>query len=378
MKIVALYPTGLGKSTDGISIKPVIDFLANAMLENGIEVQIISPALKDQSKGRLRSEQYVNEYGVTVEYPDANAGTSTKVAKQIRLWWWLVRTVLRDTKRGEEILVYHSMKHVIPIYLLQIIGRVRVLLNIGEFFQTLYPMKRWKRVLEREYIKRANRYILVTRLLVDQIKAVRKEPFEYVLLYGPYEQEPIINNQQKEISGKIRLLYVGKISADKGIDRTLALAQHLDANYEIRILGYCETYDENALKTSIDLLNESNLCPIIFDGLKYGDKYKEYVQNCHLGLVLQDMDASYNTNSFPSKILSFLANGLEVIAPNIPTIGTSPLADALYLYEDEDPAYIANFIKTIDFSQKRNQPATLTNLKNDFIQKIGVLLSSST
>lgn len=376
MKIVALYPTDSGYSTDGISTKPVIDFLTKALQANGIEVQIISPGIGSKSKGRLKSEQVINEHGVTVEYPSASAGTSTRAVKQIRLWWWLSRTLMKGTERGEEILVYHSMKLVIPIHILQIIGRVRILLNVGEFFQTLYPMKRWKQVLEKRYIKSAGRYIFVTRLLVDQVKALRKEPFEYVLLYGPYEREPVIGNQEEK-SEITRLLYVGKISADKGIDRTLALAKYLDGNYEIRILGYCETYDEEKLKTSIELSNESNLCKIIFDGLKYGDAYKEYVQNCHLGLVLQDMDASYNDNSFPSKILSFLANGLEVIAPNIPTIGTSPLGDALYLYENENPSNIANLIKSIDFSQKRNQPNTLTDLKTEFIHEIGILLSSS-
>ena len=378
MNIVAIYPVGSADTTDGISTKPVVDFIVESLTANSIEPHIISPRLVSGDEPSLQEGRITIENGGVVTFPFSlkNRGTTRpRGLGLIRLWWWLIKTILTNTKPGERVIVYHSMRYIVPVYLLQLFGRIRVILYVGEFFQTLYPMRRWKRRLENSYIKGADAYILVTQLLVDQVEQLRTKPFDYAVLYGPYVREQSLV-QEKEYVEIIRLLYVGKISKDKGIERTLQLAQYLDDRFEIRILGYCESYDEEFLRTTIAESNATHRCKITFDGLKHGIEYKMYVQSCDLGLVLQDMDASYNANSFPSKILSFISNGLEVLAPAIPTIATSPLAHSLYLYEDEAPEAIAQTIRDIDFTQRRSNPGVLDNLKNTFIEELRSLIKS--
>ena len=102
------------------------------------------------------------------------------------------------------------------------------------------------------------------------------------------------------------------------------------------------------------------------------------MQACDLGLVLQDMNASFNANSFPSKILSFIANGLEVLAPDIPTIATSPFAMSLYLYHDESAQEITKIVRGIDFSKRRCHPQILDALKTEFYKDLGALITATT
>lgn len=376
MYIVATYPDSTAQRPKGISAKPVVDFLIAGMHEHTLQTTILSPQGIESDEVRWASASHRQEES-NILYPPSLGGRN-KVAKIINMglsWMWLFALLGRNTKRGETILVYHSMNYLIPISLLRHFKKLRVVLYIGEFYQTLYPMSPIKRRMETRYIKRADAYVFVTHLLIEQVKALRKDSFDHVTLYGPYMRE-ILSHQDIE-SIIIRLLYVGKISKDKGIERTIELANYLNDQFEIRIIGYCESYDEEILMSKISESNRTNTCKIIFDGVKHGAEYTEYVQSCELGLVLQNMDASFNANSFPSKILSFISNGLEVLAPNIPTIATSPFASSLYLYHDESAQEIAKIVKGIDFSQRRCHPQILDALKTEFYKDFGALITSA-
>lgn len=376
MYIVATYPDQAAQRPKGISAKPVVDFLVAGLHEHGIQTTILSPQGIESDEVRWASAHHYQ--GATPVLYQPSLGGRNKVVKAFNTvlsWMWLFALLGRHTKKGETILVYHSMNYLIPISLLRYFKRLRVVLYIGEFYQTLYPMSSIKRRMEKRYIKRADAYIFVTHLLIEQVKALRKDSFDHVTLYGPYMREILAHQDIESII--IRLLYVGKISKDKGIERTIELAKYLNDQFEIRIIGYCESYDEEILMSRISESNQTNTCKIIFDGVKYGAEYTEYVQSCELGLVVQDMDAPFNANSFPSKILSFIANGLEVLAPDIPTIATSPFASSLYLYHDESAQEIAKIVKGIDFSQRRCHPQILDTLKTEFYKDLGALIASA-
>ena len=49
----------------------------------------------------------------------------------------------------------------------------------------------------------------------------------------------------------------------------------------------------------------------------------KFIQKCQIGLCTQNIDAAFNTTSFPSKILSYMSNGLEVVGVNIAAIKNS-------------------------------------------------------
>jgi len=378
MYIVATYPDSTAQRPKGISAKPVIDFLIAGMHEHTLQTTILSPQGIEGDEIRWASAYDFHQGATQVLYPPSLGGR-TKVVKAINTvlsWIWLLAVLGRHTKKGETILVYHSMNYLIPISLLRSFKKLQVVLYIGEFYQTLYPMSPIKQRLEKRYIKRADAYIFVTHLLSQQVRELRKDSFDHVTLYGPYKRE-ILAHQNVD-NTKTRLLYVGKISKDKGIERTIELANYLSDQFEIRIIGYCESYDEETLMSKISESNRTNSCKLIFDGVKHGAEYVEYVQSCELGLVLQDMDASFNANSFPSKILSFISNGLEVLAPDIPTIATSPFASSLYLYHDESAQEIAKIVKGIDFSQRRCHPQILDALKTEFYKDLGALITAVT
>jgi hypothetical protein len=50
-----------------------------------------------------------------------------------------------------------------------------------------------------------------------------------------------------------------------------------------------------------------------------GKEYNNFLHSCTYGLILQDPYLEYNYSSFPSKMLSYLSNGLTVISPDLPS-----------------------------------------------------------
>ena len=98
------------------------------------------------------------------------------------------------------------------------------------------------------------------------------------------------------------------------------------------------------------------------------------MQKCHVGLSTQNPDAEYNDTSFPSKILSYMANGLRVVSIRIRTVETSSIADKVYFYDRQSPKDIADTIMNINFNDLYDSRQIIRTLDEKFDKEIGSLL----
>lgn len=376
MKIVAFYvEDSIHDRVRAISTKPIIDFISDVLYENKVPVDVFSASWGNTSKGIIRGSVNNVSQGINIHY-GLTFGCNSRSLKIIRMafsWIWLMKSIFCNTAFGEKIIVYHSMNIIIPVYLVAKLKKLQVTLYLGEFYQTVYKMASFKKLIENKFIKSAHSYICATNLLVNQISKIRTGTFQYVVLYGPYKKQKLIidatfNNK------KINLLYVGKISESKGIFRAIGLAKFLSSDYCIRIIGYGEDYELGRMRAEIDKSNRENECKVIFDGIKIGEDYIRYVQSCEIGLVLQDMNAEYNPTSFPSKILSFLSNGIEVIAPAIKNIAESPFSSMIHLYNSQDNAEIALLIRDVTNNLRNCDPRMLDELRIQFSTNLLTML----
>ena len=78
---------------------------------------------------------------------------------------------------------------------------------------------------------------------------------------------------------------------------------------------------------------------------KTGKEYSNFISKCDIGLSSQNPDGVYNNTSFPSKILSYMCNGLKVVSVRIPVVETSDVKDGIWFYETGDPKKLAEAIK---------------------------------
>ena len=111
-----------------------------------------------------------------------------------------------------------------------------------------------------------------------------------------------------------------------------------------------------------------------YEGCLSGEQYIRFVQKCSIGLSTQKPDARFNDTSFPSKILSYLANGLRVVSIRIRAVEESPISDLVVYYNEQSPELIAKAITSVDMTCPFDGRDRINKLYQDFAGELDALL----
>ena len=130
------------------------------------------------------------------------------------------------------------------------------------------------------------------------------------------------------------------------------------------------------MQDTINTIAEKSKAKVTYDGLLTGEDYIRFIQGCDIGLSTQNPDAAFNATSFPSKILSYMANGLRVVSVRIPAIEQSEVGKMLYYYDKQTPEEIAQAIVSVNMKDKYNSRKTIQNLDEKFKVDLRELLEA--
>lgn len=122
------------------------------------------------------------------------------------------------------------------------------------------------------------------------------------------------------------------------------------------------------------MVQKRTKCILTYDGLKLGEEYIRFLQKCQIGLCTQIPDAKYTETSFPSKILVYLANGLQVLSVRIPAVENSEVGEMLFYYDTQSPREIANAIMKIPVGEIYDSRMLLNQLDKDCEKNIKQLM----
>lgn len=343
-----------------------MDYIVKALRNCGENIRIISmsPSIGCAAKG------YTYErYGAEVRMlPFLNA--SIKILRPIgrmlnRLR--LLRLLLKLNK-DSSVIVYHSLGYMRTIRLAKRLKKFKLILELEEIYGDVTCNAKTVK-LERDFFKKADAYIFPTELLNKEIN-IEDKP--YVIIHGTYNVEKQI--AEKSDDGCIHCVYAGTFDPRKGGVAAAAAGAFLDERYHIHILGFGRDNDKKNLLQKIDEVNALSKCRVTYDGLLSGEEYIKFIQSCDIGLSTQNPDAAFNATSFPSKVLSYMANGLRVVSIKITALETSAVNDLLYYYEENNPEAIANAIKAIDITMPYDSRERIKELDRKFTEEIKKLL----
>lgn len=345
-----------------VSAKNKADYILLSLTKNGFDVEIISPTSTKNSRGwyKSRNTKISDSTKLNVGPTFGGKGKLVKIGQRLLTWIWLLVYFICNVKRDDEVILYHGTC-VIPILILKKIKKFSLILEVEEIYQDLMEYSNYKKKLEYSLFSIADKYIFSNEILNERLN-YNKKP--YCVVYGTYQVE--YDRKSKFVDNKIHLVYSGIINKEKGSGLSVEIAQYLPENYHVHIIGYGSLDDVAFLKESISVIKKKSICEITYGGLLLGEDYISFLQKCDFGLCTQISDKKYNNASFPSKISSYLANGLRVISAKAQVIEKSRFGNILFFYEEPNPQSIAQLILNIDLSEKYDSKTLLKELDSSF------------
>ena len=270
--------------------------------------------------------------------------------------------------KEDTVLVYHSLGYMRYMKWLKRVRKFKLILEVEEIYGDVLGKVKISQK-EINYFKIADAYIFPTQLL-DRKVNINNKPS--VIIHGTYSVDKMIGKKFND--GRIHCVYAGTFDPRKGGVAAAAAGRFLDERYHIHILGFGSENDKKLLIDTIEDVNRISKCKVTYDGLLSGEEYIKFIQSCDIGLSTQNPDAAFNDTSFPSKVLSYLANGLRVVSVKIGALECSAVNDLLFYYEGNDPENTANAIKKIDVKIPYDSRARIKDLNESFQKDLKKLI----
>jgi glycosyltransferase involved in cell wall biosynthesis len=344
-----------------------MDYIAESLVENGYEVEIVSfsaTGLPGYFPGKKVAIHKHISYRLMPTYLGKNF--FEKVFSMIFFRFQIFKYLLLNINKNETVLVYHTLEAMLPLLILKFFRKFSLVLEVEEIYQNAVSISWLRRKLEFALFKKASSYIFPTEMLSDKINKDKKP---YSIICGTYRVEHDRDVSFKD--GRIHCIYAGTLDSHKGgCQAAVASAEFLDEKYHLHILGFGSKEEKKDLLNLIDTISNKTRCKVTYDGLLSGEEYIQFIQRCQIGLSAQNPNAEFNDTSFPSKVLSYMANGLRVVSVRIKVLEHSPVNNLLFYCEKNDPEQIAKAIRQIDMNDNYEGRETIKMLDEKFVSQI--------
>jgi len=351
-----------------------LDYIFEALNANGIGIDIVSASECVEPRWIFVGNRYSKSGNNTLRLFASFGKRDNPVFRVLNRWFVSMQFffyLLFKMRKGEEFIVYHSLGYARLISLAKKIKKFHIIGEIEEIYQDVHPYSKAVCRAEYRFIENCDKYIFPTQLLDEKLNRNAKPS---LVVHGTYKAEPVRNERFDD--GKIHVVYSGTFDPDKGgAAAAIAAAAHIDnPDYHLHISGFGNKKDTELVERMIDEAASESICGITFEGLLDRERYIRLLQKCRIGLSTHNPTAIFNATSFPSKILSYMANGLHVVSPRIEAIERSAVGDYLCYYDRQTPEDIAKAILTVNAEEDYDSRTIIRDLDKKFKSRLGSFL----
>lgn len=318
-----------------------IDYICDVFKRMGEDVVLVSSATSKIGKF-LRKEKIKTEKGITLNYFSSLPNYNCYIHLLDIFWGYmqLIFYVLTKVKSKDIVVVYHSLGYRNIFKYLHKIKRFIYILEVEELYNYIEANKNPFKKKEKIIFREPDAFLFSNKILADEVNLLNKPQ---VIINGVYKLEKSF--ESKNTDAKIRkVVYAGSLEKQKGVDFVIKTAEHLPSNYEIHILGFGSKGDIERITELIKKVNKEGHSRVIFDGVLKGIEYIEFLQSCDIGVCIQDEKDEFNKYEFPSKIFSYLSNGLMVVTNDLVQVRESEVGQYLCISKNTKPVCIARSI----------------------------------
>lgn len=295
-----------------------------------------------------------------------------KLIRQVERWFaiaQILKYILFTVKKGDCVIAYHERYYQPWLSLTRKIKDYNLVYEVEELYTVAANLSSKKISKEKNNLC-ADSYVFSTESLNGLVNTQKKP---YTVSHGAYRLPPLYNKCFDD--DKIHIVYAGTFERAKGgAEIAIKSACYLSEQYHLHICGFGNDSEIEFVKNLIDEVSSKTKCKITFDGKKMGEEYLVFLQSCQIGLSTQKPEGDYNNTSFPSKILAYLSNGLQVITIKIPVIEASKVGNAVYYYNESDPKAVAETIMKINISSAPDTRKLVRQLDREFRNELYTII----
>lgn len=357
-----------------------MEYIINVIDNLGYQQKIISCSVSSQKSsdkandiniGLNSSVHYFKTYG--------RKNIFTKLIDYIFLPLRLFFYIVNNISYNDKVIVYHSTYYSKIIKLTKKIKKFNLILEVEEIYADVEE-KNKKRKKELKNLLSADQYIFPTKLLSEVVNVKNKPE---IIVHGTYkvETQKISKLKYRQLhnwdNDKYHIVYAGTFDHRKGgCISAIESVAFLPCNYHMHILGFGSNEEVQRIKVLIKNIQKKSKATITYDGLLSGEDYIEFIQSCDIGLSTQTPTAAFNATSFPSKILSYLSNGLRVVSIRILAVEKSDVNVYVNYYDEQVPEQIAKAIISVNLQSTYDSRTYITKLSKEFEQNLLKLLKN--
>lgn len=359
-----------------------IDYIVTVLNSLDYQVELISTSQTLNKKCYLGKKIKVGQNVLRLFPTTWRGGLLCKcinaVIMRLNIWNYLRKNV----SIGEKVIVYHSARNMWILDYLKKRKKAYVIEEVEEIYGEIFQNRKLAEK-EKRKLQIADAYIYPT-ILLDSI--VNKEKKPSLVVHGAYvntdynrcaQGGDIVDGDDSAVfeREKYHVGYTGILDSQKGCLSFVKSAKFLDENYHIHILGFGDQNEIDVLRDCISNTRNETRCTITYDGIRRGEAYENYLKKLNLGICSVDSKKDFILTQFPSKVISYMVNGLPVLCSDIDTVKTSNVANAVSFYQGDEPKDIAEAIKNARAQMKHiDVRKIIDGCHEKFIQEIGELL----
>lgn len=360
---ITTYPSVLSK----------IDYIVASVKKLGREVEIlsISPSKAGKFNGfyskidNLESHQYIS-----------SRNYKNKLFKKISFLiqsYKIFRYLKNNVKEQDRVIVYHSLYN--RIWLKKYLRKFKnkVILQIEDVFSEIANNVSHFKKQEWKMFNMFDKCLCVNDILMKELKGVPQK----IVSYGSYD---LPTRFEFENDSKIKIVYAGVVEQTRKAAFLATLAvKYLPKNYELHILGFGNEQDILALNVLIKNINKEGE-RVFFHERMSGEEYAKFLQSCQIALSTHSYDSKDDVSAnytFPSKILTYLANNLRVVAQRLTVLEQCKIVKFIMFYDKPDPNELAKAIKGIDITTPYDSREKIKELDEQFTKDLKRLLEKA-
>lgn len=329
LQVTPYYPPHLG------GLERVVEHLSNQLARRH-RVRVITTALGAGGTPRRSGEDRPGESGLTVRRHRAVEVAHTAIAPGLPL------SLLRTPRRA--VLHLHCAHALLPelVALTALLRRQRFLLHFHLDVDASGPLGRllplYKKHVFGRVLRAAAGVIVLTGAQADFVRKSYRVPTERIFVVpngvGPEYFLPVRETGEPQAGRPLRLLFVGRLSAQKNVDRLLEALALVREPVRLRVVGDGELRAQLEEKAA-----RLGLTEVEFSGGLLGPELVRAYTEADALVLPSDREG------MPLVALEAMAAGLPVLATAVP--GNTELLGGVGLLAEPEPAALAAAVDSL-------------------------------